>query len=99
MQIMFIYWCWIVAFLWHHFYFLEMTSDPDMNSQQCQFVDVPLEEVQNTNIAARVSLTWVQSIKLLWTSFIIFCLLLPHGLRTELKTNRIEKYKQTKKQT
>ncbi|XP_067037507.1 uncharacterized protein C5orf34 homolog isoform X6 [Acropora muricata] len=24
-----------------------------MNSQQCQFVDVPLEEVQNTNIAAR----------------------------------------------
>ncbi|KAK2573333.1 Uncharacterized protein P5673_000979, partial [Acropora cervicornis] len=30
-------------------------SDPDMNSQQCQFVDVPLEEVQNTNIAARQS--------------------------------------------
>ncbi|XP_029185622.2 uncharacterized protein C5orf34 homolog isoform X3 [Acropora millepora] len=26
-----------------------------MNSQQCQFVDVPLEEVQNTNIAARQS--------------------------------------------
>lgn len=40
-----------------------MTCDPDMNSQQCQFVDVPLEEVQNTNIAARVRLTWVQSIK------------------------------------
>lgn len=32
-----------------------MTSDPDMNSQQCQFVDVRLEEVQNTNIAARQS--------------------------------------------
>lgn len=30
-----------------------MTSDPDMNGQQCQFVDVPLEEIQNTNNAAR----------------------------------------------
>lgn len=81
MQIMFIYWCRIITFFDIIFNFLETTSNPDMNSQQCQFADVPLEEVQKTNNAARVSLAWVQSVKM-WTSFIVFCLLLPHGLQT-----------------